>query len=83
MDYGMISKIEKAKIYSSERERIRFDSLRVHVTGDNNADHLVEYHAGKWNCDCGFFSTRGVCSHTMAIERILADMVQIGEVMTS
>jgi hypothetical protein len=78
MDYGMISKIEKAKIYSSERDRIQFESFRVRVEGDNNAPHLVEYHDGVWNCDCGFFGTRSVCSHTMAIERILADMVQIG-----
>ena len=78
MDYGMISKIEKAKIYSEERDRIEFESLRVRLEGDNNAPHVVEYHEGKWNCDCGFFSSRGVCSHTMAMERILADMVQMG-----
>lgn len=80
MDYGMISKIEKAKIYAEERERIAFESLRVRVKGDNNAPHLVEYHLGSWACDCGFFGSRGVCSHTMAIERILSDMVELGTV---
>ncbi len=78
MDYGMISKIEKAKIYSEERDRIEFESLKVRIQGDNNADHVVEYHSGDWSCDCGFFGSRGVCSHTMAMERILADMVQLG-----
>ncbi len=78
MDYGMISKIEKAKIYSEERDRIEFETLRVKVKGDNNAPHLVEYNSGAWKCDCGFFSSRGRCSHTMAIERILTNMVQIG-----
>jgi hypothetical protein len=78
MDYGMISKIEKAKIYAEQRDRIRFESLRVRVNGDNNAPHVVEYHGGEWSCDCGFFSSRGVCSHTMAMERVLADMVEIG-----
>lgn len=78
MDYGMISKIEKAKIYSEERDRIEFDSLKVRIQGDNDASHVVEYHQGDWSCDCGFFGSRGVCSHTMAMERILADMVQLG-----
>lgn len=79
MDYGMISKIEKAKFYSEERERIQFESLRARIQGDNtNTPHLVEYDAGKWYCDCDFFRSRGVCSHTMAMERILADMVEIG-----
>jgi hypothetical protein len=79
MDYGMISKIEKAKIYAAERERIQFESLRAHLQGDNNnTPHLVEYNTGKWKCDCDFFHSRGVCSHTMAMERILANMVQMG-----
>lgn len=78
MDYGMISKIEKAKIYAEERERFEFESLRVRINGDNNSPHVVEYDMGNWQCDCGFFGTRGVCSHTMALERILADMVELG-----
>jgi hypothetical protein len=78
MDYAMISKIEKAKIYAEQRDRIVFESLRVRVDGDNNAPHVVEYNGGDWKCDCGFFGSRGVCSHTMAMERVLADMVEIG-----
>lgn len=79
MDYGMIGKIEKAKIYSEERaDRIKFESMRVRINGDNNA-HVVTYEGGQWNCDCDFFSTRKVCSHTMAMERILENMVQMGE----
>lgn len=80
MDYGMIGKIEKAKIYAEERDRIQFDSLRVHLRGDNDSVHEITYDNGVWHCDCGFFSTRGVCSHTMAMERVLADMVEIGAV---
>ncbi len=79
MDYGMISKIEKAKIYSEERERITFKSLKVELAGDNNAPHIVEYHEGVWLCDCDFFASRRICSHTMALERILRDMVVLGE----
>ena len=31
MDYGMIGKIEKAKIYAEERERIEFEAFRVTI----------------------------------------------------
>ncbi|MDX1416500.1 MAG: hypothetical protein R3293_20030 [Candidatus Promineifilaceae bacterium] len=78
MDYGMIGKIEKSKIYAEERERIVFESLRVTLRGDNDHVHEVSYENGNWNCDCSFFSSRNVCSHTMAMERVLADMVEIG-----
>ena len=78
MDYGMIGKIEKAKFYAEERERIQFESLTVTLRGDNDAVHEVSYKGGTWQCDCSFFASRGVCSHTMAMERILADMVEMG-----
>ncbi len=80
MDYGMIGKIEKSKIYAEERERIEFESLRVTLRGDNDSIHKVSYENGVWNCDCSFFNSRNVCSHTMAMERVLADMVKIGVV---
>ena len=76
MDYGMIGKIEKAKLYSEERERIRFDSFRVSINGDNDT-HYVTYDQGNWNCDCEFFGSRSVCGHTMTMERVLADMVEL------
>lgn len=82
MDYGMIGKIEKAKIYAEERaDRIQFETMRVLIDGDNH-DHIVTYDAGNWSCDCDFFSTRNVCSHTMAMERVLQNMVQRGETVS-
>lgn len=74
MDYGMIGKIEKAKRYAEERDRISFSSFRATFDGTNNP-HTVEFDSGEWRCDCDFFITRGVCSHTMAMERILVDML--------
>jgi hypothetical protein len=79
MDYGMIGKIEKAKIYAEERDRIQFQSLHVNIRGDNDMTHEVSYDDGVWYCDCDFFNSRGVCSHTMAMERVLVNMVEIGE----
>lgn len=83
MDYGMIGKIEKAKIYAEERDRIQFETLRVNLKGDNDKVHTVTYDHGQWHCDCGFFQSRGVCSHTMAMERVLANMVEIGALATA
>ena len=74
MDYGMIGKIEKAKRYAEERDRIQFTSFNVTFDGKNNP-HMVSYENGKWECDCSFFQSRGVCSHTMALERILDEMI--------
>ena len=74
MDYGMISKIEKAKRYAEQRDRIRFLSFSVAFDGDNNP-HTVTFSDGRWSCDCSFFRSRGVCSHTMALERILVGML--------
>ncbi len=74
MDSSMISKIQKAKRYAQERERFTFQAFTVSVKGANN-DHLVTFADGKFHCDCEFFLTRGVCSHTMAIEELLKGML--------
>lgn len=74
MDYGMIGKIEKAKRYAEERDRIQFATFHATFKGTNNP-HRVEFEDGNWKCDCGFFLSRGVCSHTMALERILESML--------
>ncbi|MGH2607140.1 MAG: hypothetical protein ACRDG5_11175 [Anaerolineales bacterium] len=74
MDSGMIGKIEKAKRYAEQRERIRFESFHATFDGENNP-HTVHFESGTWKCDCDFFLARGVCSHTMALERILDRML--------
>ncbi len=76
MDYGMIGKIEKAKRYAEERDRIRVDALTVTFDGANNP-HTVRFQNGVWQCDCDFFQTRARCSHTMALEIILDRMIPI------
>lgn len=70
MDDAMIGKIQKAKRYAEERDRIRIEELRATFDGDNNP-HVVTLVDGQWECDCDFFETRSVCSHTMALEQIL------------
>lgn len=74
MDNGMIRKYEKAKVYAEERQRIAIRSMVVDFDGRNNP-HSVKYEDGQWQCDCDFFQGRGRCSHTMALELILDEMI--------
>ncbi len=74
MDSGMIGKIDKAKRYAQERNRVHFTEFTVTFDGENNP-HTVNYGQGEWKCDCDFFRTRGRCSHTMALEMILEGMI--------
>ena len=74
MQSSLIGKIEKAKHYAQEPERVTFSELSVKFRGKNN-DYTTEYTEGKWHCSCHFFSSWGVCSHTMALERMLSNML--------
>jgi hypothetical protein len=74
MDSGMVSKIEKARRYAEEKDRVRFSTFEVVFRGAHN-HHTVRYDKGDWKCGCRFFAQRGLCSHTMAMERILAGML--------
>lgn len=76
MDYGMIGKIDKAKRYAEERQRFQFSQFTVTMDGENNP-HTIEFENGIWKCDCDFFRSRGRCSHTMALEMILEDMIEV------
>jgi imidazole glycerol phosphate synthase subunit HisF len=74
MDNGMIRKYQKAKRYAEQRDRIQINAMKVSFDGRNNP-HNVELKKGKWQCDCEFFQLNKRCSHTMALEIILDDMV--------
>ena len=74
MDSGMIGKIQKARFYAEEPERIRFEQFQATFQG-RNSRHTVSYDRGAWHCTCNFFASRGVCSHTMAMERLLGVML--------
>ncbi len=74
MQSSLIGKIEKAKHYAQEPNRVTFSELSVKFRGEHN-DYDTGYKDGKWYCSCHFFSTWGLCSHTMALERILGNML--------
>ena len=74
MQSSLIGKIEKASRYAQETDRITFNELTVKFRGDND-NYITGYKDGKWHCSCHFFSTRGFCSHTMALQKVLGDML--------
>ncbi len=74
MQSSLIGKIEKAKLYAQEKDRITFSELSVKFRGEND-NYNINYNNGKWQCSCHFFSGWGTCSHTMALEKILANML--------
>ncbi|MBI2872998.1 MAG: hypothetical protein HYY00_07420 [Chloroflexi bacterium] len=71
---SLIGKIEKAKRYAQEPDRVRFARFSVTLRGEHST-HAISYEDGDWACDCHFFAGHGTCSHTMAMERILSGMV--------
>src|SRR6184192_3953258 len=66
---SLISKIEKAKQYAEEPERISFKSLEVAFRGDNGT-HAVSLKGDEWSCECEHFHTSGLCAHVMTLQRV-------------
>jgi len=74
MQSSLIGKIEKAKRYAQETERVTFSEFSVGFQGEHD-NYTTSYKDNKWHCSCHFFSNWGLCSHTMALERILGNML--------
>lgn len=74
MQYSVIRKMEKARQYAEQKERVAISSIKTTFHGNHN-DHHVDFNEGKWSCSCAFFSGYSTCSHTMALERILDPML--------
>ena len=74
MDSSIIGKIDKARRYAEEKERVTITSLKATFQGNHNT-HEMDFDRGVWRCGCHFFATRGVCSHSMALQRILEEML--------
>ena len=71
---SLIGKIEKAKRYAQERERVRFTQFAADFQGEHST-HRISYNEESWHCSCDFFTGHGVCSHTLALQQILEGMV--------
>ena len=74
MDSSIIGKIEKARHYAEQKDRVNITSFAATFRGNHN-QYDVRFEDGAWRCECHFFATREICSHTMALERILNEML--------
>jgi len=72
-----IADVEKSIRYAHESDRrIVFTRFDASLEGDHR-DHAISYDHGTWTCDCEGHEQNGTCSHTMTLERVLRDMVQM------
>lgn len=74
MQSSLIGKIEKARRYAQETDRITFTELSVKFRGDNDS-YTTCYKDGRWQCTCHFFANWKLCCHTMAMEKVLGNML--------
>ncbi|MDP2916886.1 MAG: hypothetical protein Q8O16_03020 [Dehalococcoidia bacterium] len=74
MQSSLIGKIEKAKRYAQETDRVTFSEFSLKFRGEHDI-YTTEFKDGKWHCTCSFFSNWKICSHTMALEKILGNML--------
>lgn len=74
MHSSLIGKIQKANLYAREPERVRFQEFTTQFQGDNDS-HTVAYRDGKWHCSCHFFASWSICSHAMALEKLMGRML--------
>ena len=74
MNSSIIGKIDKARKYAEEKDRVSINSFSATFQGNHNS-YDVTFNAGAWDCQCHFFANRNVCSHTMALQRMLDDVL--------
>ncbi len=79
MNSSMIGKIEKARRYAQEPERVKLGTLTASFRGGHD-DYTLRLVDGVWECSCHTFSshTVGTCSHVMAMQQLLAPMLTDG-----
>jgi hypothetical protein len=77
MHSSVIGKIEKANRYARETDRITIDRLSLSIRGDNDT-HRVTLDADRWDCNCHYFESWKTCAHTLALQKILGQMLPEG-----
>jgi hypothetical protein len=76
-DSGLIAKLDKARRYAQEPDRLTIRSLTATFRGSND-DHDLALQGDAWRCACHYFEVNGTCAHSMAVQRILAPMLPEG-----
>ena len=71
---SLIGMVQKAQNYAQERERVSVSQFGASFRGEHNS-YNVTYDQGNWGCSCDHFTAQQLCSHIMAIERMLEGMI--------
>ena len=74
MQSSIIGKIEKAKRYAQENDRITFSEFSIKFRGDHS-NYITTLKDGKLQCSCPFYSQWKICAHTMTVEKVLDKMI--------
>ena len=76
MNSSLIGKIEKARRYAMEPERVSIRSLEASFRGGHD-EYSVGLVDGHWHCSCHAFSSHavGTCAHVMTMQRLLSPML--------
>jgi len=76
MHSSLIGKIEKAKRYAQEPDRVTLSEFSADFRGEHD-NYTVTYKSGKWSCTCQFFSQWETCSHTMALQQLFSEVLSV------
>ena len=71
---SMIGKVEKAMRYAHEPDRVTIRNLQLDFQGDNGS-HQLSLDADAWQCTCHLFESVGGCVHTLAVQKMLGQML--------
>ena len=74
MQSSLIGKIEKARMYAREPERVQLQEFQTTFRGEHDS-YDVAYREGDWQCTCHFFPAWHTCSHIMALQKLLGVML--------
>jgi hypothetical protein len=74
MHSSLIGKVEKAKRYAQQPERVRISSMSLAFHGEHDVYEVV-LKDDQWRCSCHFFEGFGTCAHVMAMQRMFEVML--------
>ena len=74
MHSSLIGKVEKAKRYAQEPDRVTLSEFSVYFRGEHS-NYTVSYKDNRWHCTCQFFSQWKTCSHTMALQQLFVGVL--------
>jgi len=77
MNSSFIGKVDKARKYAEEKDRVSITTFKANFNG-NHGSYEVTFDTGNWDCQCHFFVGHQACSHTMALQRILDEVLARG-----